>query len=169
MPRTGESPNDITVGPDGAIWITDGATIARVSGDLSDTPPMITKLSVSHRSFRVPAGQPRPRTVFTLSLSAPAALQITILRREPGKLLGPGDCRPPRPHLANLPDCDASIIKTVIDGPLASAGRQRIAFTGYASGHRLPAGSYEADIIALGGVRVSLRPKARTIAFTILR
>lgn len=167
-PRTGESPNDITVGPDGAIWITDGGTIARVSGDLTDTPPVISNLSMTHRSFRVPTRQRRAQTAFRFRLSANAGLRITIVRREHGKLRGPGDCRPARPHLANLPDCVARVVVAVVQRQRASAGPQSIGFTGYANGHRLRPGSYEANVLAFGGVRVSDLPKAHSIIFTIL-
>ncbi|MEA2298866.1 MAG: virginiamycin lyase [Solirubrobacteraceae bacterium] len=167
-PEIGESPNDITTGPDGAIWIADGATIARVGGDLSATVPVISHLSMTHRSFRVPAGPRRTRTSIGFGLSAPAAVTLTILRREPGRLLGPGDCRPPRPALVHLPRCTATVT-LVVQPRQAAAGRVSIGFNGFGeNGRPLPPGRYQAGVFALG-IRVTARPRAKSIAFTILR
>jgi virginiamycin B lyase len=167
-PQTGESPNDVTTGPDGAIWIADGPTIARVGGDLSGTVPVISHLSMTHRSFRVPAGPRRTRASIRFGLSTPATVTLVILRRQPGRLRGPGDCRPTRPALAHLPPCVATV--TLVIAPRqAAAGHVSIGFTGYGeNGRPLPPGRYEADVSALG-VRVTDRTRAQSIAFTILR
>ncbi|HEU0317365.1 MAG TPA: hypothetical protein VFR49_08550, partial [Solirubrobacteraceae bacterium] len=167
-PETGESPNDITTGPDGAIWIADGPTVARVAGDLSGTVPVISRLAMTHRSFRVPAGPRRTRTTIRFALSTPATVTLVILRREPGRLRGPGDCRPARPALVHLPRCVATV-ELVIQPRQAAAGQVSIGFTGYGeNGRPLPPGRYEAGVSALG-IRVTDRPRAHTIAFTILR
>ncbi len=167
-PQTGETPDDITTGPDGAIWIADGPTIARVGGDLAGSVPVISHLSMTHRSFRVPAGPRRTRTVIRFGLSTPATVTLVIARRQPGRLLAPGDCRPTRPALAHLPRCVATV-ELLIQPRQVAAGRVSLGFTGYGeNGRPLPPGRYEAAVSALG-IRVTDRPRARSIAFTILR
>jgi virginiamycin B lyase len=166
-PQTGASPNDIAVGPDGAIWITDGAAIARVGGDVSGTVPKISRLSLTPRSFRVPGGPRRTLARLRFGLSTAATLSLEISRRSPGRLLN-GSCRAARPRLAALPSCVALRIVDIRTPPPAPAGRQSISLDGRdGNGRRLAPGSYEAGIIAYG-TRVG-RPAARSIRFTILR
>ena len=165
-PQTGESPNDIAVGPDGAIWITDGPVIARVGGDLSGTVPKLSRLALTRRTFRVPAGPRRTLARLRFGLSTDATLSLEISRRGPGRLLN-GSCRPARPRLAALPSCVTLRIVDVRSPPPARAGRQDIALDGRdANGRRLAPGSYEASITA-NGTRVG-RPAFRSIRFTIL-
>lgn len=169
---TGDSPNDVAAGPDGAIWVTEygRGTIGRVSADLTASRAVVSGLSMTQRSFRVAVGRRRPVTSFRFNLSTPAAATVSIVRLRPGKLGGPGDCRLPSPRLTGFPDCVAQTFAGRLRRARGRAGRQSVDFTGYFHGRRLPPGRYLAFVEAAPTVTVDPHPRLhrRSITFTIL-
>jgi PKD repeat protein len=122
---------------------------AAVATAAFDTLPVLSRLSVTNRSFVAPAARPRRAkraTAFRYTLSEAAKVTFTIQRKTRGRRVG-GRCRPATRKNKTRKRC----VLYRPAGRLVAAGRQgtnRKRFAGKLRGRTLRPGSYRATAIA---------------------
>jgi 6-phosphogluconolactonase (cycloisomerase 2 family) len=133
-----------------------------------DTPPALTRLSVTNARFAVASAR-RPRvkrgTAFRYRLSEAARVTFTIRRRTIGRRVA-GKCRPVTRKNRKRKKCVffKRVGRLAVD---AKAGRNRTRFSGKLRGRRLRRGRYRAVAVAADTAGAKSAP--RTVAFRIVR
>lgn len=138
-------------------------------GRRSATPPRLTHVGLSHRSFVVLRGFRRPsrphpptETTFTFTLDKPAEVVITIVRVRGGRLVR-GICVKRKRRNARRPTCNLPVETDTLIG---RAGVNRMSFTGRHFQFALPPGRYRATFVARAG---GLASKPIAVGFRIAR
>jgi hypothetical protein len=105
------------------------------------TPPVLSGLALTHKTFRVAKRKPRPKgTTIRFSLSEAASVKFTVTQRLPGRRKGKR-CVAPTKKLRHAKHCTRTI---TLGGFTRSgnAGPSSIPFNGRINGRKLKPGSY---------------------------
>ena len=108
---------------------------------IDTTPPVVSGLSLAHRTFAVAKRKPAPKgTTIRFNLSEPASVRFTITQKRPGRRMGKR-CVAPTRKLRHAKRC----ARTLTLGSFTRsepAGAASVRFSGRLGGRKLGPGSY---------------------------
>jgi CSLREA domain-containing protein len=142
-------------------------------GSAAGAPPRLSNVTLTYRRFRVSrtatavtAARAPAGTTISFTLSAPAALRISIRRAAPGLARGRTCLAPTRAlRRRHAHPCTRTIVVGALTRSLAIAGRSALAFSGRIGSRALAPGGYRAVLVARNAAGSSA-PVA--VAFTIV-
>jgi Tol biopolymer transport system component len=148
-------------------------------GPAAPATPVISKLSVTNKRFRVgtkatakiaavrkkraPVG-----TTFRYTLNVPAATGITIQLKTTGRKVGT-TCKAPTKALRKRKTCTRYVKVLALTRGQRPAGAVKVAFSGRVGKLKLKPGTYRALLVAVGAAPSKKRSKIRQITFTVVR
>jgi sugar lactone lactonase YvrE len=153
-PSALNSPGDVSVAPDGDLFVADGNSIVRLSerpspGSLPCVPPRVrvSRVAVIPLTFVAAPSRRSPRGggVLRFALSRPALVQLSLIALVPGRRVA-GRCVS-RPAGSHAPRCT---VRRVLSrsSMRRGSGVNHSRVSGWVAGHRLQPGRYRVQVSA---------------------